>query len=1107
MRVVIQVLSVALALVPLVGARADEVILPKGRHAYYAAESVEIAVADVKDKAIIELVPQKPGATAVKIVVSKGGRTAAYGLPPYALAPNVYTIKLNGKDAGKLTISTGVHRSTMLLSQTSTRAPEGGANFIVGNAASFGLIEGRGLLLLDVRGKKSPGMSFLEQAVLADLPLLIYHYWTGYVVHKPFGDEKSWADPKMHDAMRLLNFHVAQHLRHVGPGVLSVGPIDEPGLAWGKTPAGGMASGFPLWLEKPWYEARGWKYTQDPARRPADDWMKYLRVRTDIIKENYDQARKDIKTVWPEAVFSGDLYAPHAIMDGTEPLNQRANDLPASHVFFDFFGGPMAVPGQIYLEKAHDPTVPIAHAMNGQLTGTSPKNPRPLYHLLMNTMLQAGIASNWWLNTGTMSKDDLAAVNGPAERLGPLFRGIAPRDHDLALLWSVTEIGLREKDVVAREATKKAGEQIKLLVPFPEGGEKKQHTIETNPYEVGAVYTRQVMDVHQVLRRAGYPSHVVHEQLLREGALKKYRTLIIVGQTFDFPPAIRAALDEFVKRGGTILHDRSTTVKLPGAIEHPGAFGAADVRARSVLAERKEKAAKTKREASLYTTSNWSNEFHRKAVGPLKKVLAKTKSRPVFASDDTDLSSERHVGGEAALWMIVNAHEKYPDVPASDKLPTYNYAPARTTFALRGIPKGSSVYAIEGLDWRKVSKLADPQAAITADFAAGEMKLYYVVPRAPNGLDVQAQVTGGALYVGATLRGLKAPWPFMLSVTAPDGREVYRLYRATGADGSFKEVLPLGVNASPGAYTVRAVSPIAKLTAEAKVNVGAATPQAKEFTEAARVFDEKTIRRFLGAKPAVTIAYGQADQKPLADDLATKLKTKGIKAAVRPAADVLRKAAYPRVWDPYARLYKATGAEKKPSGPVKQRVTVSTLPSGEIVVKTAEGKTLPEWRMPDTLIEVGAGGLLDWLAPHEQAYEPGCTLYVDAKNQLTVLKGELSMVPTTDAFCAKWARPWQRLMHHVGGYQLPPELPEAYSFDGHLILLGDSRSNQAAAVLQASELLPQVADAKYPGPGRALVSFAWSPFAVEKNVILVGASDTEGLRAGVARLVALTGAK
>ena len=70
-------------------------------------------------------------------------------------------------------------------------------------------------------------------------------------------------------------------------------------------------------------------------------------------------------------------------------------------------------------------------------------------------------------------------------------------------------------------------------------------------------------------------------------------------------------------------------------------------------------------------------------------------------------------------------------------------------------------------------------------------------------------------------------------------------------------------------------------------------------------------------------------------------------------------------------------------------------------------------------------------------------------------------------------------------------------------------ASEAAAALGLSkyttrdELLRQISDEKYPGKGKALISFAWSPFAVEKNVILVAASDAEGLNAGVEQLIKL----
>ena len=79
-------------------------------------------------------------------------------------------------------------------------------------------------------------------------------------------------------------------------------------------------------------------------------------------------------------------------------------------------------------------------------------------------------------------------------------------------------------------------------------------------------------------------------------------------------------------------------------------------------------------------------------------------------------------------------------------------------------------------------------------------------------------------------------------------------------------------------------------------------------------------------------------------------------------------------------------------------------------------------------------------------------------------------------------------------------MPEAYSADSHLILLGDSTTGELVRALQASELLPQVADGLYPGPGKSLVSFAWSPFALGKSAILIAATDKAGLEAGARRV-------
>lgn len=312
----------------------------------------------------------------------------------------------------------------------------------------------------------------------------------------------------------------------------------------------------------------------------------------------------------------------------------------------------MSVAGQIYLEKAHAPGALLAHAMNGQLTGT-PGRPRPLYHLLMNQMLAAGVYSNWWLNTGSMTKDDLAAVNGPAERFGPLLHAMPPTGHEIAVLWSKTEIGMREKEVTAKQARTKAGQPIKLLVPLPEKGELSKAEISTSAYEVGGVYLNQLMSAHETIRRAGYPAHVLHEELLPAGSLKQYKVLVVIGQTHELPPAVREAVAGFVKAGGRLLVDPSTTVRLPGAEVIGADFSASAVRARTVLDQRHAKAARSKRAASVFDSSLHFDEPERKAVPAMKAALAKTGVRPVFVSDDPDLQAERRRAGEGELLMVL----------------------------------------------------------------------------------------------------------------------------------------------------------------------------------------------------------------------------------------------------------------------------------------------------------------------------------------------------------------------------------------------------------------------------------------------------------------------
>ena len=1073
---------------------AADALLPFERTAYYTSEPIEIAVVGLSKAATatVEIIPQAAGRSGlVAWTVTGDGGTVNAVVPPFSLAPGKYVIKVDGQKPLPLTVSSGVVPSTMLVSQTSTTAPAGGANFHLTNAFDFGRLDAAGMPMADSRGQMSIGLKRFDDLVASDLPSICYMYWTGYVTHKPFGGEKSWANADMQQAMRLLNFSVAQRFRRFAPLWHAVGPIDEPGLSWGKTPAGGMASGFPNWDEQPWYETRGWKYTQDVGSNSPAEWQKYLQIRCSIIKESYAQAAADLKTVMPGLTFAGDLYALHAMMDGCDGLNQQVNDIPTSHVFFDWFGGPMAVPGQFHLETCHAPGTKLAHAMNGQLEGVAGPQ-KPLYHWLMNGMLQGGMHSNWWLNTAGMSNDDLTAVNEPVARFGPLFQEMELREHDVAILWGFSELSARQHEMAKREATKKNGEQIKLLLPLPDKSKDQQaEEVESSAYEVGGVYANQILGLHQTMRRAGYPAVILHEEILAT-ALTNCKVLCLVDQTAPLSAGATAAIAAFVKAGGIVLVDRSTTLAIPGARVMDLDLGASVLRSRGLKEMRAVKeAGANKQEASRQTVNLHRDDLWRAAVTPVKAALRAAGLKPILVTESRDLSIERHVGGEGALIMVLNGTEALPVNLAPDaQYPRYNPASATHTYTLQGIPAASHVWAIEGLDWKQVVKLDHPAAAITAEFAAGEMKLYVVAPRIPSGISTAAKIENGVLVVTSSLDGVQMPWPLTVTVTAPDGKQCYVVNRAFGKDGRYTDRFPLGLNAQAGDYNIQVAGLVGGFSATAKATLAPVTVAPSIVAGAVRIMDQPAIRTLLAAKPALVIALGNDEQKPIAEKLAAALNAKGISVSIRPVAEVVRKAAYPRVLNPFAQVFSVGGAVTAPGGEATRMITLDAGFTGVV-------------REPGTLATVGAGGWMDWSGDQEIAYEAGVQLYVNAKNEIHVLNATSSAVPTDLSFRARWCKPWTRLSSHHGGYQLAAALPEAFSTDSHLILLGDNASSPIVAGLQASEIFPLVVDGKYPGPGKAVVQYAWSPFAVGKDVIYVGAGDAAGLQAGAAALADL----
>ena len=242
------------------------------------------------------------------------------------------------------------------------------------------------------------------------------------------------------------------------------------------------------------------------------------------------------------------------------------------------------------------------------------------------------------------------------------------------------------------------------------------------------------------------------------------------------------------------------------------------------------------------------------------------------------------------------------------------------------------------------------------------------------------------------------PWPVTIRVTDPGGKPRYEVHRSLDAEGRYAEAFPVGANAPAGEYVVRAASPVGNVASVAKAGYRPSAKPPAASGDRVRVFDETAIRTFLATKPTIVIAIGSDKHKATADRLAQALNAKGINASVVPEQAIIERVRYPRVWDPYFKVYRNQGAATKPEGPVDLEVKLEIRDDGRIVATTQDGKDLGyQWRhRRKTLATVVGKGYIDYhAADGEEGFEPGCRLYINEKGQRVVLKGERTEVKAT----------------------------------------------------------------------------------------------------------------
>jgi len=88
-----------------------------------------------------------------------------------------------------------------------------------------------------------------------------------------------------------------------------------------------------------------------------------------------------------------------------------------------------------------------------------------------------------------VGEEEVAKFNEPARRLGPVPSEMKSTAHDAAVLWSYTEVCMREKDITTKEAARATGEQILLMIPaLPENTAMDEAQMSISAYTIGQCY-------------------------------------------------------------------------------------------------------------------------------------------------------------------------------------------------------------------------------------------------------------------------------------------------------------------------------------------------------------------------------------------------------------------------------------------------------------------------------------------------------------------------------------------------------------------------------------------------------------------------------------------
>ena len=389
---------------------------------------------------------------------------------------------------------------------------------------------------------------------------------------------------------------------------------------------------------------------------------------------------------------------------------------------------------------------------------------------------------------------------------------------------------------------------------------------------------------------AGYPATYIHEDDIETGMLNGYKVLLLSNIQHEFPDSVASKIREFIEGGGRVIADGSTTIEIPGmekmelTFEEWGEwFGG--------------KAPLLGGDNMRLFENSWlkMTEFAREEAKNLRKIIGKNIPRPVRCEDPTVFISTSDTD-KIRYRFVVNFHPM-ENLPRSFYDIPQNWVKPQVVWIETDEVSGRiyDVFAMAPVELDVIDNIG----RFRCDLRMLEGRLYAWVPEAIGKVDLKASrqvARGGALELHAKVVGISGniiagQVPVQIIVRSPDGRDIHRIYRATGAKG-IVERLPIYANSPSGQWEVivqeRLSGKAACVSFEVSEDISEGLLLADKLGDCI-VIDKRPVKSFRkkGRSLLIPLDKDQEELRPLVSQVAAQLKRGGVSCRVVSVEEVV----------------------------------------------------------------------------------------------------------------------------------------------------------------------------------------------------------------------------